>query len=352
MSTKVALVLGATGGIGGEVARNLKARGWTIRALKRDLGQLTESERLSGNEWIEGDAMSAGDVTAAANGVSVIVHAVNPPGYRKWSQLVLPMLDNTIAAARASGARIVLPGTVYNFGRDAGSELTESSPQHPDTVKGAIRVEMERRLQRASATGVTVLIVRAGDFFGPRAANNWFSRGLVRPGQPVTAITYPGQRDIGHQWAYLPDVAETMVRLLERAEVLDPYAVFHMEGIWDADGTQMINAIRRVTDKSNLKVSKFPWLLTVFLSPFVTFFRELQEMRYLWTTPVHMNNARLKAFLGEEPHTPLYKAVHDTLAGMGCLSEHSSPAGKGSLAAVIGAKSDPESLKTSGHLAR
>jgi hypothetical protein len=55
----------------------------------------------------------------AAKGCSVIVHAVNPPGYRNWAQLVLPMLDNTIAAAKAEGATIVLPGTVYNYGPDA-----------------------------------------------------------------------------------------------------------------------------------------------------------------------------------------------------------------------------------------
>ena len=54
---------------------------------------------------------------------SVIVHAVNPPGYRNWCKLVLPMLDNTISAARLTGARIVLPGTVYNFGPDAFQEF-------------------------------------------------------------------------------------------------------------------------------------------------------------------------------------------------------------------------------------
>ena len=43
--------------------------------------------------------MIAQDVRAAAEGCSVIVHAVNPPGYRRWSELVLPMLDHTIAAA-------------------------------------------------------------------------------------------------------------------------------------------------------------------------------------------------------------------------------------------------------------
>uniref|UniRef100_UPI0013DAC73E SDR family NAD(P)-dependent oxidoreductase n=1 Tax=Stenotrophomonas maltophilia TaxID=40324 RepID=UPI0013DAC73E len=37
---KTALVLGATGGIGGEVARLLVARGWQVRALNRNPAQL------------------------------------------------------------------------------------------------------------------------------------------------------------------------------------------------------------------------------------------------------------------------------------------------------------------------
>jgi hypothetical protein len=49
-------------------------------------------------------------------------------------------------------------------------------------------------------------------------------------------------------------------------------------------------------------------------------FRELREMRYLWTTPVHLNNARLVHTLGHEPHTPLDVAVEKTLIGLGCLT--------------------------------
>jgi len=326
-ANQTALVLGASGGIGGEVARRLVARGWTVRALNRDPYRLSSEDKASGIIWVRGDAMSAKDVAAAGEGASVIVHAVNPPGYRNWDRLVLPMLDNTIAAARSTGARIVLPGTVYNFGPDALPEPSETSPQHPVTVKGGIRVEMERRLRAASEAGTPVLIVRAGDFFGARAANNWFSQGLVRAGKPVTAITYPGKTGIGHQWAYLPDVAETMVRLLEVPDRLERFAVFHMEGHWDADGTQMIAAIRNAAGKPDIKVRRLPWLLMRLASPFVPLFREISEMRYLWTTPVHMGNARLRQVLGTEPHTPLDLAVRQTLIGIGCLSE--APRGRG-----------------------
>lgn len=330
-SRNIALVLGATGGIGGEAARRLAARGWTVRALNRDPDRLSAADRASGLVWLRGDAMSAADVAKAAEGASAILHAVNPPGYRNWGQLVLPMLENTIAAARAAGARIVLPGTVYNFGPDALPNPQEESPQHPVTAKGAVRVEMERRLRAAAETGTPVLIVRAGDFFGPGAANNWFSQALVKPGKPVDSITCPGRRGVGHQWAYLPDVAETMIRLLEKPEALETFSVFHMLGHWDADGTRMIEAIRKAVGNPRIRLRPLPWGLMRLLSPFAPLFRELVEMRYLWTTPVRMGNARLTRVLGAEPHTPLDTAVRDTLIGLGCLPKevsNQSPAAK------------------------
>jgi len=318
-TNRTALVLGATGGIGGEVAKLLLTRGWKVRAMHRNPDVLPAACKTSGLRWLRGDAMSASDVTKAASDVSVIIHAVNPPGYRNWGKLVLPMLDNTIAAAQANGALIVLPGTVYNFGPDVLPDVREDSPQVPATAKGKIRAEMERRLRVAASAGCQVMIVRAGDFFGPSAANNWFSQALVKPGRPVTTITYPGASGIGHQWAYLPDVAETMVRLLERSADLEAFAVFHMEGHWDADGTQMIDAIRTNVGNPAVKVTRMPWRLMRLLSPFVPLFRELVEMRYLWNTPVRMDNRRLMSVLGTEPHTPLHAATQATLLGLGCL---------------------------------
>src|SRR5215510_8841492 len=129
------LVLGATGGIGGETARQLRDAGWDVRALKRN-GEKS-IEHKDGVTWLRGDALKREEVVAAAEGCSVIVHADNPPGYRGWSELVLPMLDNTIAAASQERATIVLPGTLYNYGPDAFGLVTEAAPQNPTTRKGA-----------------------------------------------------------------------------------------------------------------------------------------------------------------------------------------------------------------------
>lgn len=219
---KTALVIGATGGIGGETAVALLARGWKVKALNRRPEEAARKSIDPRIEWVAGDAMDPASVLAAARDASVIIHAVNPPGYRNWKGQVLPMLDSTIAAGRAVGARVVLPGTVYNYGPEVLPRVRETAEQSPRTRKGAIRVEMERRLKDSE---VPALVVRACDFFGPRAGNNWFSQGIVTPGRPVRWLTYPGRAGVGHGWAYLPDVARTIALLLDRAPELQPFAV-------------------------------------------------------------------------------------------------------------------------------
>ncbi|MDE8653773.1 NAD(P)H-binding protein [Novosphingobium album (ex Liu et al. 2023)] len=310
-----ALVLGATGGIGGAVAQALALHGWQVRALVRDPGK---ARTMPGIEWIQGDAMVRAEVVEAAADTHAIVHAVNPPGYRNWEKLVLPMIDNTIAAARAAGgARIVLPGTIYNFDPAATPLIDERSAQRPRTRKGRIRVTLENRLLAASADA-PVLIVRAGDFFGPDCRNSWFGQAMVKPGVPVRRIVNPG-KGTGHGWAYLPDLAETIVCLLAMEDRLRPFERVQFEGIWDAGGTMMADAIRRVTHQPDLPEAAFPWWLMRLLAPFGGFPREVIEIEEYWRHPVRLDNTRLLALLDEEPRTPLDTAIAATLAGLGCL---------------------------------
>jgi len=309
-NSRTALVLGITGGIGGEVARKLLARGWRVRALHRRPDEAAGATGPANEvEWIQGDAMRRGDVMEAAAGASVIVHAVNPPKYHNWAGLALPMLENTIAAAQAERARVLFPGTVYNFGPDALPRLTETSPQNPLTRKGRIRVRMEERLRQAAGNGARVLIVRAGDYFGPHAANTWLGQGLLAGQRKVRRVFYPGPRHVGHAWAYLPDLAEAMARLLEKDSLLADFEVFHFRGQWLARGADMADAACRAAGISTRKVYAFPWWCVRLAAPLVEMCREMLEMRYLWNTPVELDNSKLRAFIGAEPHTPLEEAV-------------------------------------------
>jgi nucleoside-diphosphate-sugar epimerase len=317
---RTALVLGATGGIGGAVAAALGRRGWRVRAMTRDPGRSAVAG-AGGIHWLKGDAMVRDDVVAAADGVDAIVHAVNPPGYRNWENTVLPMIANAMAAARsAGGARIVLPGTIYNFDPRQVPVIGADSPQQPRTRKGAIRRALERRLEDAG--DLAVLIVRAGDFFGAEARSSWFSQSLVKPGRPVRRLLDPA-RGAGHSWAYLPDLADAIARLME-LDTLHRFERLQFEGYVDETGHGMVDAVRSVLNH-DIPRSGFPWWLMRALAPFGGFPREAAEIEPYWRHPVRLDNARLVALLGSEPRTPIRDAVARTLTGLGCLDEPGPP---------------------------
>jgi nucleoside-diphosphate-sugar epimerase len=328
-ATRTALVIGITGSLGREVAGALLRNRWQVRALHRDPSAAASSSTLPNSvQWVKGDAMQPSDVAEAARGTELIVHAANPPNYRNWRGLALPMLDNTIAAARISNARILLPATVYNFGVNAPSVVTENSRQIPTSRKGHVRVEMELKLQKASLEGVRSIVVRAGDFFGPGAGNSWLTRGMVMSRDRARTVYYPGPREVGHSWAYLPDLAETMVRLIDCGRPMSAYEVFHFRGHWFERGVEMAEGACRALSISKDRIKPFPWWAVKLGSPFVNAFREMMEMRYLWQVPLQLDNSKLRALIGAEAHTPLGAALAATLDG------HAHAVGHGSSAAA------------------
>ncbi|MBO9621479.1 MAG: NAD(P)H-binding protein [Sphingomonas sp.] len=307
---RTVLVLGASGGVGGETARALLRHGWRVRGLVRDVRPGLDQ----GVEWVSGDATDRAAVLRAAEGVAAIVHAVNPPGYRDWDRLVVPMLDNSIAAALANDARIALPGTIYNYDPAETPVALPDSMQRPRTRKGGLRAEMEARLE---TSGARALILRAGDYFGPRPGNSWLSQGMVKPGARVAAVTCPGAPGVGHAWAYLPDVGESFARLLDREAELPRFARYHFEGLWDADGAGFAKLIGVALGRS-VKTKAMPWWALPLAAPFNPTLRELIEMRPFWQHPVRLDNHALVAVLGEEPRTDPLEAMGTTLAALAC----------------------------------
>jgi len=122
-----ALVIGATGGIGGETATALLEHGWSVRALTRDVARAERDfARLGAVQWVRGDAMRDSDVVAAARILGLHLQAENASSERDidaaFARLVeqrvnaLFIIDDSFFTARrdqlvALAARHALPAS-------------------------------------------------------------------------------------------------------------------------------------------------------------------------------------------------------------------------------------------------
>jgi nucleoside-diphosphate-sugar epimerase len=116
----------------------------------------------------------------------------------------------------------------------------------------------------------------------------------------------------------LPDLAATIVRLVERDAELGAFEVFHFRGHAFERGVEFAEATRAAAGSPRAPIRRFPWLAIYLLAPLVETFGEMLEMRYLWRSSRLLDNRKLVQFLGSEPHTPLAEALAATLAGLGC----------------------------------
>ena len=336
------LILGARGRFGLATARAFCDAGWRVVCQTRPGAQVPAE--LAGDarlQWLGADlhdVQAIPAIAAAAKSASVVVHALNP-AYTDtaWRAQGLPMMDSAIAIARALGATLMLPGNVYNFGAGMPGVLQEQTPQAAATVKGQIRTAMEQRLMRCAENdadgsgGMRGVVIRAGDFFGS-GRGTWFDGSMVKNIRKGV-FAFPGPRAVSTPWAYLPDLARTFVAVATQRARLQPFEVFHFAG-HQLTGQQWLDALTPVAIEqgwvkpgSQPKFSRLPWPIIRLGALVNPTWRALLEMRYLWETPHALDNAKLAALIGPEPHTPLPQALRLALEDLGLL-DCVTPAGE------------------------
>ncbi len=170
-----ALVTGATGFIGHHVARDLLDHGWRVRALVRP-ASMAGGRWPSGAEPFPGDLLDPAAVLGAARGCDAVVHVAARYSLarhqaRDVERANIAGTANVIAAARASGARLVHTSSVATIGIPA--ERTpgdEDTPLDPAIVIGAYKrskLAAERMMLQAARDGLWATVVNPSAPVGP-----------------------------------------------------------------------------------------------------------------------------------------------------------------------------------------
>ncbi len=302
--TDTVLILGASGRFGRHAAEAFWNAGWQVRTFDR----------------------KSDDLMTAAQGVAVIVNAWNPP-YPQWAREVPRFTADVIAAAKQSGATVIIPGNVYVFGKVSAPLFDIDTPHAATNPLGRIRIEMETAYRNA---GVSTILLRAGDFIDTEASGNWFDM-MIAAKAANGRISAPGDLDAKHAWAYLPDLARAAVQLAERRETLDIFEDVPFPG-YTLTLRELADLITIASGRVQ-KVTRLNWLPIVLAAPFWPMGRKLREMRYLWSMPHEIAETRFNELLPEFRATDPLSAIGAAIAHLKIDPDQPMPRGKAHVAA-------------------
>ena len=247
-------VIFGTGAIGLATFDALRRRGETVRLVNRS-GHARVPDDV---EVIGGDARDPAFTTAVAQGARVVYQTLNPP-YPEWTAQFPALQAGVLAAAEATGARLVSMENVYMYGRPAGHPLTEDRAYDAHTKKGQLRGRMARELLAAHHAGrVQVAIGRASDYFGPRggAQSNLGDRVFPAALAGKTA-TVLGDPDQPHTYTYIPDIGEGLAVLGEHPDA--PGQVWHLPNDPDTRTTrQLVDIVYQHAGQPRAKLRAMP----------------------------------------------------------------------------------------------
>jgi nucleoside-diphosphate-sugar epimerase len=203
-------------------ARGLRRLG--IEPLIADLGSSEGVERLPA----DADAIVCCQSSAARNATA-------------YREAYLEVTGNLIELARKRSIRhLIYTGSTGVFGQTDGSQVDELSPPVPQSPTAEILVEAERRLLRASRTGVPSTVVRLSGLYGP---GRFGVIQRVRQGR----LALGAGDSTWMNWCHLTDAVRTVAAVLASGR---PGRVYHAS---DAHPAPRADVVRWIADRLGIE---------------------------------------------------------------------------------------------------
>lgn len=226
-------ITGATGFIGGHVARKLRERGDEVVALVRNPTKAASLDDL-GCEIIEGGLGDTDAIEAGIEGADAVIHAaaiyeVGIPKSRRqlmYDANVLGTERVLRAALAAKTQKVVYVSTIAAFGNTRG-EVVDETYLHPGTGFTSYYEETKYRAHQVAKRliadeGLPCVLIQPGGVYGPDDHSELGN--LI--GQYVSGklpmIPFP---DLGINIVHVEDVADGIILGLDKGETGEAYVL-------------------------------------------------------------------------------------------------------------------------------
>jgi nucleoside-diphosphate-sugar epimerase len=242
------LVTGATGLIGGAVARRLAAAGHDVVGLARSEAS---AAKLTGMGYlaIHGDLDDAASIASAVWDVDAVIHAASPNDHNSaaYDEVATRAI---IDALRGTSKRFLYTSGCFLYGTTGDTPATEDSLLDPlELVR--FRQALEAEILAAADDGVHGIILRPAWVYGNHAWTTMMMYGSV---QEHGAARYVGNGQNRWTCVHVDDLADLYLLALEKAPAASIFNGAHGAAI------PLIDIARAVSESAGAegRVSAWP----------------------------------------------------------------------------------------------
>ncbi len=204
------LVLGATGFIGGHIARAALDAGWAVRGLRRSpnsTGHLGDAPV----EWVNGDLHDPASLKEAMRGIDIVFHAAayypeggNPRKVPKQVAFAEREIQHVLTAAKeASIRRFIYTSTLSTIGQPPPNEngLADERDVYqpgalPESGYYEAKIVMENAVLEAVRHGLDAVVLNPTAVFGPDDIHLTMGRLLIMVARGQARAWLPGEINV------------------------------------------------------------------------------------------------------------------------------------------------------------
>jgi len=260
------------------------------------------------------DGSDPAQIREVCSGADIIYLCMNAH-YVDWYGKFPPVLDATLDAAAAAGARLIYADNVHMYGPVPGP-LTEDLPNTERTRKGKLCGELADKVLRAHIDGkLQTIIGRASDMYGPGALNSSFGSTLGQrhfyPALAGNAVGILGDGDVPHSYIFVDDFASGLITLAEHSDALGQ--VWHIPAAPTISHREILNLVFKDTGyPPRIRSSRISGYFVRLIGLFQKDVAELAETLYQFEKPHVVDHGKVEAACGATP-TPHLEALKITL---------------------------------------
>ena len=216
---RTVLITGGSGYFGTVLADLALARGDRVRILDLNPPAPRGGDDAARVEYVAGDVRDRAAVTAACDGIEVVLHNVAQVPLAKdrhlfWSVNVAGTANVLLAARDRGVAKVVHTSSSAVYGIPERNPVTEDTPGRPREAYGRAKLEAELACRDAAEAGLDVTIVRPRTILGHgRLGIMAVLFDFVAAGAPVYVL---GRGDNRYQFVHANDLADACLRAADR----------------------------------------------------------------------------------------------------------------------------------------